>query len=428
MALRKNQRWLTAYEKKAFTDALLALKAEKTGPNPQDNTYDQFVTSHQNNMAAGHFGPAFFAWHREFLRRFELELQRITNDPSLGLPYWDWSVDNSQTSSIWGSDFMGPNGRASDGKVMDGPFAYDKGEWVLNVRDPGDPLYLRRQFGPNPGSASSLPTPANVQAALNATPYDVSPWDPTSKSGFRNMGEGNIPSPGGLMHIRVHEWVGGNMSSAYTSPNDPVFWLHHCYMDKVWADWQRLHPNVYWYLPDGGAGTGHNLKDRMAPWNDKAPKDLLEYWNLGYHYDNDNYLMPFDVLYWSQSITSTNRRFYIKYNPSTGNSSDNNLELLDNSTNWTTWLSTASALPPQSPAQGIGWCVMQDDGNLVIYAGFKNTWNFKAFWATNTVRNSWSYLQVGDNGQLTMYDWSTMQPIDPPWSVPPPSVGNPPKG
>jgi tyrosinase len=132
---------------------------------------------------------------------------------------------------------MGPNGRASDGKVMDGPFAYDKrsdkSKWVLNVRDEGEPLYLRRQFGPNPVANTSLPTPANVKAALNATPYDVANYSPGSQSGFRNMAEGNIPPPGGLMHIRVHEWVGGNMSSAFISPNDPVFWLHHCYMDKL---------------------------------------------------------------------------------------------------------------------------------------------------------------------------------------------------
>ncbi|HEX5847186.1 MAG TPA: tyrosinase family protein, partial [Rhodoplanes sp.] len=25
-----------------------------------------------------------------------------------------------------------------------------------------------------------------------------------------------------------------------TSPNDPVFFLHHCFVDKAWADWQEV--------------------------------------------------------------------------------------------------------------------------------------------------------------------------------------------
>ena len=418
MALRKNQRWLTAWEKNYFTDAVLKLKAE-TKPGNALSTYDQFVSWHQNNMEAGHFGPAFFAWHREFLRRFELELQRITNDPTLGLPYWDWSLDNSQTSSIWGSDFMGPNGRASDGKVMDGPFAYDKrsdqSKWVLNVRDEGDPLHLRRQFGPNPPANTSLPTPANVTAALDATPYDVADYNPSSPSGFRNMAEGNIPPPGSLMHIRVHAWVGGNMSSAFTSPNDPAFWLHHCYMDKLWDDWQSKHRVQEHYLPNVGASKGHNLNDPMAPWNEKRPADVLYTADLDYHYDTDAYLMANDVLYPSQGIASEDRTFGLTYLPSSGSSSDNNLVFQSLNVRSVRWVSTDRALPD-------GWCVMEGDGNLVI-----NDWSnpYKKIWESNTGGNPRGYLVVR-NGLLTMHKWYDAKPIN--WSVPPPPVGNPPRG
>jgi tyrosinase len=274
MALRKNQSWLTAAEKKQFSDAVLKLKAETKPGNPL-NTYDQYVKLHLDNSvypSAGHYGPAFFAWHREFLRRFEGELQRITNDKSLGLPYWDWSVDNSQTSSIWADDFMGGNGKASDNwAVTDGPFR--RGVWELNVRLPGDdPLYLRRHFGPNPGASSSLPTPADVQAALKATLYDVPPWRDSSRSGFRNWAEGFFPYG---MNILVNMWVDGSMGASITSPNDPVFWLHHCYMDKLWADWQAMHPDQQPYLPDGAARKGHNLHDPMPHGIRIRPKTCL---------------------------------------------------------------------------------------------------------------------------------------------------------
>jgi tyrosinase len=97
--------------------------------------YNQLVSMHVNNVLAGHFGPAFFAWHRQYLRKFEQALQDIKRDPSLGLPYWDWTIYNSKTSTIWGSDLMGGNGNAnSDWQVMDGPFAYNTNKWPLNVR------------------------------------------------------------------------------------------------------------------------------------------------------------------------------------------------------------------------------------------------------------------------------------------------------
>jgi tyrosinase len=196
MALRKNQRNLTDWEKNQFTDALLRLKAEQISPKPPDppyNTYDRYVKWHFDSYDASHKGPGFFAWHREFLRRFELELQRITNNPFLGLPYWDWSVDRYPDSSIWESGFMGGNGRDSDGKVMDGPFAYDAGRWTLNIRSSDEPTsYLRRQFEKDT-DVPSLPTEDDVQAALRATPFDVDHWNEYSASGFRNMAEGFIP-------------------------------------------------------------------------------------------------------------------------------------------------------------------------------------------------------------------------------------------
>src|SRR5918994_1673972 len=294
MAIRKDQATLSGTEKKQFVDAVLALKAEK-----RDNTnrYDQYVRAHLNtdhgqDSAGGplndaHYGPAIFPWHRQFLIQFERDLQRVSGNQNLGLPYWVWSVDNSQTSSIWGSDFMGPNGDSSDDwKVKDGPFAYDKRnkddprKWVLNVPTSVEALYLRRQFGPDPGSPSSLPTPSDVTATRNAIPYDVDPWDDLSRGGFRNRAEGWIPYG---MHNLIHNWVGASMVPI-TSPNDPVFFLHHCFVDKLWADWQVLHGIETPYLPSSGARLGHNLNDTMRPWTVR-PVDVLANWGQGYTYD-----------------------------------------------------------------------------------------------------------------------------------------------
>jgi tyrosinase len=295
MITRKNQARLSDPEKQKFVKAVLDLKAEKQkidGPY----TYDKYVQWHKDTVddATGredaHMGPAFFAWHREFLIRFEKDLQRISRDPNLGLPYWDWTVDNSPTSSIWADTFMGGNGNGDpDWAVTTGPFRRD--EWELRVRgtDPDtgeeEPAYLRRRFGAN---NLKLPTQKDVQDTLSATPFDVEPWNDKSASGFRNRAEGYIPEAGRPhMHNAVHNWVGGSMIPI-TSPNDPVFFLHHCFMDKLWADWQTLHPNEKRYLPTDGARQGHNLNDSMNVMGD-PPAGVLNHHSstLAYRYDTD---------------------------------------------------------------------------------------------------------------------------------------------
>src|SRR5207245_888377 len=98
-----------------------------------------------------------------------------------------------------------------DGRVMDGPFAYDAGHWPLRFNEHPEPD-LKRAFGVD---ATALPSVADVSASLAETPYDAAPWDTTSKPSLRNRLEGWIDAPAGQevgMHDLVHVWVGGTMS------------------------------------------------------------------------------------------------------------------------------------------------------------------------------------------------------------------------
>jgi tyrosinase len=275
---RKNQSTLTTTEKSRYVAAVLALKAS--------GTYDTYVQQHMNFMASAHRASAFLPWHREFLRRFELDLRAI--DASVTLPYWDWTVDNGATATLWGNDFMGPNGRPSDGQVMTGPFAYSGGAWTLAYDGPA----LRRRMGAS-SSAPTLPSAMDVSNALATLPYDLSPWnDGFSLAGFRNTLEGWRNGP--QLHNRVHVWVGGSMNPA-SSPNDPVFFLHHCFVDKLWADWQAAHP-AEGYLPVMGGPAGHNLNDAMQPWaglgTTVKPAGMLDHHALGYAYDTEGICAP----------------------------------------------------------------------------------------------------------------------------------------
>ncbi len=83
----------------------------------------------------------------------------------------------------------------------------------------------------------------------------------------------------------------GNM----TSPNDPVFWLHHCNIDRLWPLWRDQHPTEAVYLPTAGGPTGHNLNDNMifsaappAPWaGSYTPQSVIDHHALGYQYDSE---------------------------------------------------------------------------------------------------------------------------------------------
>lgn len=280
MSVRKNQASLTVIERAAFISAVKTVKA--------NGIYDIFVEQHRtamldrniNPVDPAHLGPAFLPWHREYLHRFELELQKI--DPNVTLPYWDWTVDNSETSSMWDPDFLGGDGDGRHGEVTTGPFAYSAGNWTLTILDPGetDP-FLKRAFG----LMGRLPSQRLVDTVLAVVPYDSAPWT-FGANGFRNSLE--VP-----IHNNAHMWVGGSMMAA-TSPNDPVFWLHHCNIDKLWAQWQREHPDQN-YIPDRSsvpnAPPGHALDDPMWPWqrepNPPTPRSVLDHKALGYTYDTD---------------------------------------------------------------------------------------------------------------------------------------------
>lgn len=286
MGCRKNQATLTPAEKAAFVAAVLALKAAPSVAGTASR-YDDFVQEHIDSMTGGnvwaHQRPAFLPWHREYLRRYELALQE--HDPNVTLPYWDWTVDNSAASSIWDADFMGGDGTGADSRVEIGAFAHASGNWDLTL-GPG-PVYLQREFGQRSG-AGSLPTPTQVDNCLDQTPYDASPWNTTVAASFRNRLEGWTGA--GSIHNRVHLWVGGAMLHE-SSPNDPVFWLHHCNVDRLWAQWQREHPAQV-YHPQGVAGdtgpAGHNLNDSMQPWGGTTTvASTLDHHAMGFWYDTD---------------------------------------------------------------------------------------------------------------------------------------------
>jgi tyrosinase len=281
----------------SFVSGVLMLKNEASGSTTRDfgiggavanvSTYDLFVIWHHLTMMqptpppsnnsqtlrnAAHRGPVFLPWHRVMLLLFEANLQRVLNDTTFGLPYWDWAVDgdlpqSSQVNtSLWKAEWIGGNGRP----VTSGPFRFDPSDarsWRVRIESgPKGNLrtvnrgLVRQISSPPPFGSLTLPTKSQVSTALSISEYDSFDWDSNS-NGFRNYIEGGI---GPRIHDRVHIWVGGDMASS-ASPNDPVFYLNHCNVDRIWESWLTTHGRTY--VPDMTAGAylrGHRIDDPIA--------------------------------------------------------------------------------------------------------------------------------------------------------------------
>ncbi|MEU7564495.1 tyrosinase family protein [Streptomyces fradiae] len=243
---RKDQRDLTKAERRRFVAAVLELK--------RSGRYDEYVRTHvryynadgETGLRTAHMAPSFLPWHRQYLLDFERDLRQI--DRTVTVPYWDWTRDRGPVGPLWGEDFMGGNGRRGDHQVTTGPFAYRTGDWPITV-GVTENRFLTRDFG-HPGDPVELPTRSELAWATEERMYDVAPWDSTGRGGFRNRLEGWTAGTGSARlrnHNKVHRWVGGLMLGA-ASVNDPVFWLHHAFVDAVWSRWQSRNPDAR-YLP-----------------------------------------------------------------------------------------------------------------------------------------------------------------------------------
>ena len=269
-----------------------------------------------------HSGAAFLPWHRAFLHAFEQQLQQVAGDDTIALPYWDWT-NPASTVAVFSPDLMGGTGDPRrDHAVTTGPFR--RGRWKLwsgpplsghgpggggggggagstpspflphrgaatrrtqtrgtaappIVRGTADATYIQRDLGgAEEDGITRLPTAADMASVLGVQSYDSKPWNDVSdpRFSFRCALEGwgrpkAVNTLGG--HNLVHMWVAGEWRAhgaliagtiaSGASPNDPVFWLIHANVERLWAQWQQTHGPAY--DAGQGAGAGHHLTDKL---------------------------------------------------------------------------------------------------------------------------------------------------------------------
>lgn len=242
MSCRKNFTELTSDERNWLADALNALEA--------NGDIAHHAHHHEIYFFNGiHRGPAFLPWHRYMILEFEKALQ--THDARVVLPYWDWTRADSRDldAEPWKSFFGGRNN--SGGK-------FD--HWS----------YTRAATTP-PGR--TLPTLDTVINELQRATF----------AEYRAMEFGS--------HVPGHTWTGGTMQGT-SSPLDPLFYLHHCNVDRLWAIWQRNHATAAQYSLDDCSGCDR-IDSTFVPLNEPmvggaTPASMLDHLALGYFYPRDD--------------------------------------------------------------------------------------------------------------------------------------------
>lgn len=233
--IRKNANTLTPAERDRFLSAFAQLN---------DQGHGRFVDFRNMHTNAGspqaHGAPGFLPWHRAYLLDLERELQAI--DPSVALPYWRF---DQPAPNLFTSEFIGVSDQFGTVTFSpNNPLQF----WVTD----GVPGITRRPFF-NIGSES-----ANVISEAQTIALG------NRFARFQEM-EGN---PHGFAHTSF----GGSISSIPTAARDPLFFLLHANVDRLWAKWQRRFGRFDWTVAasfDSNSSNpiGHNLPDTMWPWN-----------------------------------------------------------------------------------------------------------------------------------------------------------------
>ncbi|KAJ3254082.1 hypothetical protein HK103_007543 [Boothiomyces macroporosus] len=257
--VRKEWRELTPSQQKAFISAVTKLNQRKDdtsddSTDPATWSFAHFAVVHNRYEVANHNqgkteAPPFFPWHRIFLHYYEKALKSI--DPSVILPYWDWSQDSQHplASTVFAQSAFGGQFQPNTGCIVGGSFA----GWQSPVN--GGCLKRCTKAG------SVLYSSSATVGYMNASPtYSLFNWQIQ-----------NIP------HAAVHSNIGGicgdnspadlyNMASA----GDPIFYMHHAMVDKIWMLWQDQCPSKFAKAYDGP------LNAPMAPFRETVA-DILNF-------------------------------------------------------------------------------------------------------------------------------------------------------
>jgi len=213
----------TAKEKKAYIDAELCLMAKPAtlGLPATQNRFEELQSIHQIPASITHGVGAFLPYHRLHMHAHERALREECGYNG-AQPYWDEPLDagNFISSSVLDpTTGFGGNGAGPQNCITNGPFVS-----FINNLGPGyftgTPHCIYRAVN----DTVSLMSGQNYVNSCLAQPNYLTFW----------------PCLEAAPHIGGHGGVGGKMLDPIASPGDPLFYLHHTWLDKLFWEWQSL--------------------------------------------------------------------------------------------------------------------------------------------------------------------------------------------
>ncbi|KAF1927043.1 Di-copper centre-containing protein [Didymella exigua CBS 183.55] len=226
-------------DRQNFVDSLKCLMAK--APSGQfsasKSRYEDYTALHQTLTPRVHSNSKFLLWHRYLLWTWESEL-RESCGLTATLPWFDETkyAGKFGQSSIFSSQWFGGIGLGG-ACVTDGQFA----NLAINI-GPGSgntPHCLAR----NGDAAKTINTGQSMVDACNAR---------TTFADMAGCSEGGA-------HAWGHNGIGAVMQDVYASPADPIFWLHHGFIDRNFRIWQNQNSAVRTTTIDGTDVDGNAL-------------------------------------------------------------------------------------------------------------------------------------------------------------------------
>ena len=293
------------------------------------NLYDFYVELHysafvsmgkddmpENQMA--HMGPQFLPWHRYYLLRIEADMQEVLGDPDFALPYWDWedceagSGDGTNPCpKIFDTDFLGSHGGCEDEEMGVTGYLVDQGfeTYIWSQVDENsmfntDSLNcstkpLQRAVGCNEVTDGRLPTAEDVAGIFDRKVYDAESYDTCNTDqdvSFRQYIEGYKQDErralcilaGCENHGLGHIYIGGDMGSGGAPSNDPMFFLHHANIDRLWAMWQDNNRASSDTATDyGNPDYPDDWRGEIFNFDEVRADEMFDYRALGFSYDTN---------------------------------------------------------------------------------------------------------------------------------------------
>jgi hypothetical protein len=182
----------------------------------------------------GESSADFLIWHRAYTYYFERILREASGDPSLSIPYWDYTGDERVFPKLFSDPEQDPQTEEPTNPLYD-----QNRELVFMVG-----LY---ELADRVVTTDIIFAEKNFFGETEDTGFAGGVGD--SERGTQGLIE---RQPHNLMHVVIGGVIGdtsGAMAEVATAAHDPIFWVHHTNIDRLWAKWETLEDRSWGSVP-----------------------------------------------------------------------------------------------------------------------------------------------------------------------------------